>query len=133
MSPLRNDVETTSPATARCPVCHSAFLPVRRQRYCSAACRQAAWRSRQAPTATATATATTAATLGLGRQRRELTVYRCGECDQRYLGEQWCHDCSRPCTRDGLGGLCPCCEEPVTVQDLLDQHQPASIRTSKIR
>lgn len=128
MSPLRDDVETTSAPTATCPVCSGAFRRVRRQRYCSAACRQAAWRARNNKPSDAAAPH-----LLPQHRRREATVYRCGECDQRYLGQQWCHDCNRPCTRDGLGGRCPCCDEPVTVQELLDQHQPASITTSKIR
>jgi len=33
-------------AAVVCPVCVSPFTPVRRQRYCSPACRQAAWRAR---------------------------------------------------------------------------------------
>jgi len=37
-----------------------------------------------------------------------------------------CHDCNRPCTRDGL---CPHCDEPVTVDDLLDQHHAQPVTT----
>jgi len=37
----------------------------------------------------------------------------CGSCDSRYLGEQWCHDCNRPCQRLGAGGTCPSCQEVV--------------------
>jgi len=41
------------------------------------------------------------------------------ECETRYLGEQWCPDCVRPCRRIGVGGLCPHCDEPVAIPDLL--------------
>ncbi|HEV7451543.1 MAG TPA: hypothetical protein VGO16_09185 [Pseudonocardiaceae bacterium] len=53
------------------------------------------------------------------RPRRDTTVYVCGECEQRYLGRQWCPDCHQPCHRVDIGGLCPQCDEPVTVTDLL--------------
>jgi hypothetical protein len=48
-------------------------------------------------------------------------------------GEQWCPDCNRPCTRDGPGGLCPSCEEPVTVDDLLPTPHAQPVSPSKIR
>jgi hypothetical protein len=98
-----------------CPVCPNVFTPTRRQRYCTPACRQAAWRARHRnPSPTVVVPPTT--------HRRRVTVYRCPECDTRYWGDQWCHDCHQPCLRVDIGGLCPECEEPVTVRDLLDQH-----------
>jgi len=60
------------------------------------------------------------------RHRRDVTVYACNECDQRYLGEQWCTECARPCTRIGIGGACPSCDEPVTVDELLQAHNDHS-------
>ena len=54
------------------------------------------------------------------RPRRDNTVYECGECQTRYLGEQWCVGCVRPCRRVGVGGLCPHCDEPVAIPDLLE-------------
>src|SRR5664280_1711064 len=54
------------------------------------------------------------------RVRRDNTVYECGECQTRYLGEQWCVECVRPCRRVGVGGLCPHCDEPVAIPDLLE-------------
>lgn len=42
MNPSRNEIETTK----SCPVCGASFTRIRRQRYCSPACRQAAWRAR---------------------------------------------------------------------------------------
>lgn len=117
MSPSRNDDETTS----ACPVCGNPFTPVRRQRYCAPACRQAAWRARRHRPAAATIT------VPRPRRRRDATVYRCPECEQRYLGEQWCPDCQRPCRRIDVGGLCPHCDEPVAISDLVDQHMRSSI------
>ena len=32
------------------------------------------------------------------RTRKDTTIYQCDECEQRYLAEQWCYDCNRPCT-----------------------------------
>ncbi len=113
-TPSRNDVETTSPSRLCCyPVCGAGFRRTRRQRYCSPACRQAAWRARHAePPVPTVATTTT-------RPRRDTTVYACAECEQRYLGQQWCPDCHRPCRRVDIGGLCPHCNEPVAIIDLL--------------
>lgn len=104
--PPRNDIETTTPTPHRphCPQCGTGFTRSRRQLYCSPACRQAAWRSRhQQPTATQTDAT------GPTRHRRETTVYACGQCEQRYYAQQWCHDCQRPCHRIDTGGLCPHC------------------------
>ena len=88
MTAVRDDNETTSAAAARCPVCHAAFRRIRRQTYCSPACKQVAWRARTQPNREPA--------VPIGR-RREHTVHQCGECDTRYLGEQWCPDCTRPC------------------------------------
>lgn len=52
------------------------------------------------------------------RSRRDGTVYTCGSCESRYLGEQWCHDCNRPSQRLGTGGTCPSCEEVVLIEEL---------------
>ena len=47
----RNDINSDGHTTTiPCPFCHSAFTPIRRQRYCTPACRQAAWRARHHPT-----------------------------------------------------------------------------------
>ena len=127
---------TTSAATAAraatgqaiCPACGLGFTRVRRQAYCTPACRQAAWRARQGYPAATVPTMPAPA----GKTRRDVTVYQCTECDERYLGVQWCPDCQRPCTRVGLGGLCRECGEPTTVDELLgvddDQHIPGKIR-----
>jgi len=102
-----------------CPVCSSGSTPIRRQRFFSPACRQAAWRARQpAPIALSDPGPT-----GRGTSRRSSTVYACPECETRYLAEQWCPDCNHPCRRLGSGGLCPSCKEPVTVDELLGREQ----------
>ena len=102
--PLRNVVVTIA-----CPVCGRSFAPVRRQRVCSAACRQAAWRQRQ-PTALPSVPT---------RTIRVATVYQCPSCETRFLGQQRCPDCHLFCRRVGPGGLCPHCDEPVALADLL--------------
>jgi hypothetical protein len=111
--PSRDDSETTSTTTRRCPVCQVAFTPVRRQRYCTNACRQIAWRRRHTQPGTPV-------DLPPG-QRRDHTVYRCPDCDTAYLGGQHCPDCNTFAVRVGPGGLCPHCDEPVALTELLDR------------
>jgi hypothetical protein len=53
------------------------------------------------------------------RSRRAETVYACPLCDQRYLGAQYCSECSTFFVRLGHGGLCPHCDEPLTIAELL--------------
>lgn len=107
---MRNDIESTP-----CPVCATAFTPTRRQRYCTPACRQAAWRARHPHPRQAI-------NVPPRTRRRDNTVYQCPTCEVRYLGQQYCHDCHRPCHRVDVGGLCPHCDEPITISDILDQH-----------
>ena len=113
-TPPDDDTTTTTtapPARPACPVCWTVFQPVGRQRFCSGNCRKTAWARTQAvPRPTVSVTPP-------GR-RRESTIYACPSCGARYYGEQWCHHCNQPCTR--LGGLCPSCEAPVALTDLLD-------------
>jgi hypothetical protein len=109
---IRNDINPAP--TLACPVCATTFTPVRRQRYCTPACRQAAWRARHPDR-----TPFSQPALPPRTSNRETTVYQCTTCDARYLGQQWCHDCNRPCTRLGSGGLCPHCDEPNTIDELL--------------
>jgi hypothetical protein len=116
-SPSRNDIRDDNEASATCPVCMATFTPIRRQTYCTPACRQAAWRARH-PTPRPTPAVPPAT------PRRAITIYQCPECEVRQLGHQWCHDCHQPCRRVDLGGLCPHCDEPVAISDLLDQHLP---------
>jgi hypothetical protein len=97
--------------TRACPGCASA-LPSSRARYCSAACKQRAYRTRRLGPGPLTITPVV-------RARPARTVYECPVCGERYLGEQRCPDCHRFCRRLGPGGSCPHCEEPVLLADLL--------------
>lgn len=115
-APCRDDSATT-PAE-RCPVCQNAFTRTGRQRFCSDACRKTAWRRRH-PTPVPTPTVVPAR-----RRQRDVTIYACPDCDSRYLAQQWCFDCNKPCRRIGLGGPCPNCDEPVAVTDLFDTDTP---------
>ena len=102
-------------ATPSCPVCGRGFHPGRvNQNYCSSGCRKQAWRRRhQTPIVPVLVPAK-------GRSRREATVYECGSCGTRAVGDQRCDDCGTWMCRVGPGGLCPHCDEPVAVSDLLD-------------
>lgn len=102
--PWRNDSGTMG-----CPVCGADYRPVGRRRYCSAGCRQAAWRQRQ-PTPLPAIPA---------RPPRTAVVYECPACALRLLGEQRCPDCQVFCRRVGPGGPCPHCDEPVAITDLI--------------
>ena len=115
MTPSRDDGVTIT----RCPLCTAAFTPAGRQQFCSHACRQAAYRRRQP--------ITPPLVIPAPRARRDVTVYECDNCEQRYYAQQWCEDCNRPCRRVGLGGLCPNCDAPVALEDLTAQHAPTPI------
>jgi len=107
----------------QCPVCWTTFTKVGRQRYCTDACRKTAWTRRHATTVKVAEPVVPPAV-----RRRDVTIYGCPICETRYYGEQWCHDCNQPCTRVGLGGLCPHCSEPVAVTDLIDTPKTTTIR-----
>ena len=105
------------PAGRPCPVCETGTVPPR-ARYCSDACKQRAYRLRHAAGGPTDLT-----TLVAEPQRRQAlvahTVYECPTCETRLLGEQRCPDCHVFCRRLGLGGLCPHCDEPVLLTDIL--------------
>lgn len=104
-SPSRDDAGTKS-----CPVCGKRFLPVGRQRHCSGRCRKTAFRRRhQDPVPVAIPEVC---------PRRPHTVYECG-CGARALGEQRCGECGTFGRAVGVGGLCPACDEPVAVTELV--------------
>ena len=98
--------------TMACPTCERRFIPIGRRRFCSGACRAAAWRRRHARPVMA---------VPAGRSRVSMTVYECDGCGVRAVGEQRCEACSTFMRRVGLGGPCPGCDEPVTVAELLGQ------------
>ncbi len=108
-TPLRNDGVTIA-----CPQCGHPFVRQGRARFCSPACRQAAWRQRQLASPP----------LLPSRSPRVATVYECPSCETRYLGTQRCPDCQQFCRRIGPGALCPQCDEPIALSDLLPPARP---------
>lgn len=98
--------------TKACPVCGQPFVPAGRRRFCSGACRAAAYRRRRDAARPILA-------LAPARPRRPITVYECDGCGARSLGDQRCGDCSTFMRRIGVGGECPCCDEPVALAELL--------------
>ena len=109
--------EPAPPGRWDCPVCASA-LPSPRARSCSDACKQRAYRLRQAERPAADPPAL-AAELKRLRALVAHTIYACPACGERYLREQRCPDCQRFCRALGLGGRCPDCDAPVLLSDLL--------------
>ncbi len=106
--PSRDDSVTTPPVCASC----NSPLPTTqgRQRYCNQACRQRAYRNRHGRPDDAAEPAPAG---------RSSSIYQCPDCDTRYVGQQRCQDCNLFCTRLGTGGTCPCCDEPITLDELL--------------
>jgi len=113
----------TDPSPLLCPVCWTPFTRVGRQRYCTDTCRKTAWTRRHTTTE-----AVTEPVVPQPIRRRDITIHACPTCETRYHDEQWRHDCNQPCTRVGLGGLCPHCAEPVPISDLIDTLQTTTIR-----
>ena len=90
-----------------------------RARYCSPACRQRSFRLRRS---VAKAVDDRRLRTQL-RQRGALvahTVYECGECGERLLGERRCSSCNVFARALGLGGRCSDCDQPILLADLLD-------------
>jgi hypothetical protein len=44
-------------------------------------------------------------------------------CEVRLIGEQYCEECHSFARRLGPGGTCPCCDEPISVTELLQPEQ----------
>ena len=108
--PLRHDA-----VTIPCPSCGRPFTPAGKRRYCTDACKAAAYRRRHHATATPVDRSRRA------RPRKPITVYECDACGTRALGEQRCDQCGTFMRRVGIGGHCPHCDEPVAITDLLDE------------
>lgn len=102
----------TMAATMACPVCQGPFAPIGRRRFCSDACRAAAWRRRHA-------LVRPVVVVPAGTRRVPMTVYACDGCGARALGQQRCADCSTFMRRVGIGGACPGCDEPIAVAELV--------------
>jgi len=107
--PSRDDTGTRT-----CPVCQRPFTATGRQAYCGSPCRKTAFRRRhQQPLA--------AVTVPPARPRRDFTIYECPSCEDRLLGDQRCSTCGIFARRVDIGGPCPHCDQPVALNDLLDQ------------
>jgi hypothetical protein len=119
--PVRHDARHEAPPvhpSETCLLCPAPRLSGR-GRYCSAACRQRAFRLRH----TALPSLQEDLLRTALRRRATLTahtVYECPVCETRLLGEQRCPDCNRFCRAAGLGGACPDCEQPVLLSELLE-------------
>jgi Zinc-ribbon containing domain len=98
--------------TATCLTCHEPIAAGHGRIYCSPRCRQAAYRRRTTPTVSP-------APPPAARNRRDTTIYACPDCDTRTLRQQRCPDCNTFTRRLGTGGHCPHCDEPITVEELL--------------
>jgi hypothetical protein len=120
--PSRNDGVTIGGRETRetrmqgCAVCGRPFPVSGRRRFCSPACRQAAWRRRQPSLPPPPPLPT--------RAPRAATVYECPLCGVRFLGEQRCPDCNVFCRRLGPGARCPHCDEPIALTDLMPIQTP---------
>ena len=107
-----NTPSRNGPVTGNCIVCGGALPAGRPRRTCSDRCRQSAWRRRHQPPAPS------CPPLPAARPAKGHTVYECPACETRLLGEQRC-ECGSFMRRLGPGGLCPCCDEPITIEELL--------------
>jgi hypothetical protein len=103
---------------AACLLCATPLASAR-ARYCSEACKQRAYRLRQADRATPERAAV-AHELQRVRARVAHTVYECPTCGERYLGLRRCPDCQHFCRALGLGGTCPHCDQVILSSELLD-------------
>ena len=106
-APWRNESVTVG--------CGMCGLPLSSQlrRWCSDACRQAAYRRRHQP-------APEPAELPPAYAGIATTVYECDDCGERFVGTQRCETCNRFARRVGAGGHCPSCDEPVAVNELVE-------------
>jgi len=97
-----------------CPGCQHPFSPVGRQKHCCEACRVAVYRRGRE--------AAQVPVVAMKSQRRQpIAVYACDRCGARAMGERRCEECRSIMRRVGLGGCCPCCDEPIAVDELLGQ------------
>jgi len=93
--------------------------PSTRARYCTRACQQRSYRLRhQTPTVDLSS-------VRKALQRRKAlvahTIYECGACGERFLGERRCGGCNVFTRAVGVGGVCPECDTTVLIDDLLGE------------
>ena len=116
------DGSTLAPTapTGSCPVCADP-LPSTRARYCSAACRQRAFRLRHLRRVDPAAGDVARVRHDLRRRGGLMahTVYECPRCAERFVGAQRCPECHVFCRALGPGGQCPDCDLPILLAELL--------------
>jgi hypothetical protein len=104
-------------ATRACTVC-GGTLRSSRSVYCTAACKQLAYRLRRQPLASVDPLV-----LRKQLQRQRLlmahTVYECPRCGEHFIGERRCEDCNLYARSIGLGGSCPDCDTVILLAELL--------------
>src|SRR6266508_6453022 len=98
------DGSVPTPGLDRCPMCERP-LPSARARYCTDACKQRAFRVRHQPLMRVEVDE-----LRRNLQRRRTlvahTLYECGQCGERSLGERRCQECGLFSHALGLAGTC---------------------------
>jgi hypothetical protein len=120
MTPSRNMPmrEGSRDGLGGCLMCGGPRLS-RRAWYCTRACQQRSYRLRhQTPTVDLSSVRT-------ALQRRKTlvahTIYECGGCGERFLGERRCGDCNLFARAVGVGGVCPECDTIVLIDDLFGE------------
>jgi hypothetical protein len=111
----------TQPDRRLCPGCQHYFTAPGGRTHCTPACKTADWRrqntDRPAP-----------------HQDDDppTDVYECVRCERRYQLHQrtapYCA-CGSELRRLGIGGHCPCCNQPVAAIELLDNQEVTPIIT----
>ncbi len=48
-------------------------------------------------------------------------LYECGSCGERLLDERRCENCNRWARRLGPAVVCPNCDEPILLADILEE------------
>ncbi len=119
MTPTSHTPSCHDGVTMTCPVCRQPFTPTGRQKYCTDACKAAAYRRRRDA-------GPTSIVVPKNQPRRPITVYECDSCGARTVGDQRCETCGTFMRRIGLGGACPTCEEPIAVTELLGEEVTAT-------
>ena len=110
--------------TRACLLC-SAPLSSTRSIYCSAACKQLAFRLRRRRQ---TIPEVSIVRTQLKRQRLlvEHTIYECPSCEERFIGERRCPSCQLFCRALGVGGQCPECDRAILLTELIDEERATS-------
>ena len=83
-----------------CPVCQHAFIPTGRKKFCSDACRAAAYRRRRDARAATLVVPKT-------QPRRPITVYECDTCGDRASANSTVRRAIPGCAAWGSGALAP--------------------------